>query len=84
MKTFFIDCSVVGRRDPMGLARCMFRDCHNFLEAIGVARGKFDAGLDVLRVSDWHFEDAPDGDDPGHAEELKSRFYDEVRARLEK
>lgn len=56
LKTLFIDCTVGWSRPPKQLARQIFRDGHYFLEAFGVANGRYDAAIDVLTFAEeWQF-----------------------------
>lgn len=44
-------------RSPKGAAEQLYRDAFPWLEAIGAAKGKVDAGLDALEVSEDAFEE---------------------------
>ncbi|KAM3416706.1 hypothetical protein BST61_g8297 [Cercospora zeina] len=56
LQTLLFECSLDGYREPVGLARQIYRDGVFFLEAIGDAQGSYDAAVDVVRLGKWHFD----------------------------
>lgn len=56
LQRLLFECSLDGYRDPVGLARQIYRDGVFFLEAIGDAQGSYDAAVDVVRLGEWHFD----------------------------
>ena len=56
LENLFLDCTIGWVRTPQGLARQIYRDGHYFLEAYGRAKGRKDAGVDVLELRDSNFD----------------------------
>lgn len=56
IKSLFFDCTLGCHLGPKSLAAQIYRDGHFFLEAYGAAHGRYDAGVDVVQVGDWHFD----------------------------
>lgn len=56
LKIFRLDCHVEYYRHPKGTARQLYRDGHYFFERFGAARGRKDAIVDVLQLSDCNFD----------------------------
>ncbi|KAF2215187.1 hypothetical protein CERZMDRAFT_10470, partial [Cercospora zeae-maydis SCOH1-5] len=52
LQRLLFECSLDGYRDPVGLARQIYRDGVFFLEAIGDAQGSYDAAVDVVRLGE--------------------------------
>lgn len=45
----YINCKI-GYHDPKSQAKQLYRDGFHWLEAVGVAKGKFDAAIDVIEI----------------------------------
>lgn len=55
LQTLLFECTLGWFRQPKELARQIYRDGHHFLESYGYANNSFDAAIDVVQFSDWHF-----------------------------
>lgn len=87
LKRFRLDCDIAWRRHPKSLASQLYRDGHYFFERFGVVKGKKDAILDVLQLSECNFDrtgywnhvvNEPEAD----AEEFKEAYAAEMRKLL--
>lgn len=45
-----IDCRIAWGCDPRRIARQLYRDGHHWFEAVGLAKGKSDAAIDIIEV----------------------------------
>lgn len=58
LQSLFLDCSIgYYWSSPQKLARQIYKDTHFFLEAFGLANGGYDAAVDILKLSDFHFKE---------------------------
>lgn len=57
LRSLFLDCSVSWYTSPQKIARQIYKDAHYFLEAYGSANGSYDAGVDLLEMSEFHFKE---------------------------
>ena len=77
-----------GGSKPVGhrVARKIFRDCYPWLEAVGRAKGKLDAAVEVLEISDANFTQGfsrvNNSAESMSVEEHKSMFHGELRKLL--
>lgn len=56
LQSLFLDCSLYYNADPKCLARQIFRDGHHYLEAVGSARGQYDAAIEIIELSERNFD----------------------------
>lgn len=52
LEKFRIDTNISWHSQPKGTAQQLYRDAFPWLEAVGDAKGKFDAALDILEVAE--------------------------------
>jgi len=55
LESLYIDCRIHWD-GPKGVARQIYRDGHHFLEAIGAAKGKYDAAVELLSFDSDNWE----------------------------
>ena len=74
-----LDC-YVGWGGPRRLARQLYRDGFHWLEAMGVAKGKYDAAIEVIEISDDNWIGL--GNTGFIEDETRERKTEEFRAEL--
>ena len=52
LRRFKLDCEIFWRSEPKRIAKQVYRDGFHWLEAVGAAKGKFDAAVDIVDISD--------------------------------
>lgn len=57
LQSLFLDCSIGYSSSAPEIAKQIYKDAHFFLEAYGSANGSYDAAVDVLELSDFHFRE---------------------------
>ncbi|KAF2111513.1 hypothetical protein BDV96DRAFT_184259 [Lophiotrema nucula] len=80
IKKFAFKTSISWGGKPMWVARQLYRDSFPWLEAVGVAKGRFDAAVDLIELAEHNFEGygwrrARTSDNP---EEDKKQFREEL------
>jgi len=83
LQRFHIDCRI-SWGGPKYAARQLYRDGHHWLEAMGVAKGRFDAAVEIVEVIDENFEEYRrngDQEKPTREEQLET-FRSEMRKLL--
>lgn len=68
LKSLFLDCSITTYPNTPAhqLAEQIYTNAHFFLEAYGTANGRYDAALDVLEMSMFHFKEKEGPDEAQH------------------
>ena len=52
LKRLHFDCQITWGTDAKRKAKQLYRDAFHWLEAMGVQKGKFDAAVDIIQISD--------------------------------
>ena len=78
-----LDCRF-GWGGPRKLAKQLYRDGFHWLEALGAVKGKFDAAIDVLEISDenWHRYYGHGAENAPSPEEKREQFNAQLRKML--
>lgn len=79
LKHLYLDCRI-HRSGPKGVAKQLYRDGFHWLEAVGAAKGKFDAAIEIIEVSDACLRDYKHQN--MQADEKRDVFKSELRRLL--
>lgn len=82
LKRINLDCGIIFDRDPNKLAKKLYRDGFHWLEAVGAAKGKFDAGIDLVEIGDRNFFLDPTPENKPTLDKLREEFKTELRRLL--
>ena len=87
LKRLHLDCRITWDTRPRRVAMQVYRDGFHWMEAVGAARGRFDAALEIIEVVDENFDGrysyGPDGSKPRPShEESMEVFKNELRQLL--
>lgn len=86
LRKLHMDCNVAAYRRPRELARQLYRDGHFFFERFGAVKGKKDAIVDVLQLSENNFDRSGyywGGNSPTpNVDECRAAFVAELRRLL--
>lgn len=82
LEKFHIDTSIGWYRQPKNAAQQIYRDAFPWLEAVGHAKGKFDAALDVLHVADHILNRGYYGNQGTSDAQKRKMFNDELSRNL--
>ena len=52
LRRFELDCEIFWRSEPKRTAKQVYRDGFHWLEAVGAAKGKCDAAVEIVDISD--------------------------------
>lgn len=58
LRSLFVDCTIGWYHySPEKVARQIYKHAYFFLQEYGIANGSYDAGVDVLEMSEFHFKE---------------------------
>ena len=79
-----LGCQTLYSDDPKRVAKQLYRDGFHWLEAAGVAKGRFDAAVDVVEIPDWDLNSYlfPGRERKPTSDELREEFKAELRRLL--
>jgi hypothetical protein len=77
LRRLHLDCRLHWRSNPKSVAMQVYRDGFHWLEAVGVAKGKFDAAVEIIELlpdslnSRWYGAGSGGPAKPSHEEQMK-------------
>jgi hypothetical protein len=78
LRRLHLDCRLHWRSNPKSVAMQIYRDGFHWLEAVGVAKGKFDAAVEIIELlpenldgSNWYGPGSGRPAKPTHEEQMK-------------
>jgi hypothetical protein len=77
LRRLHLDCRLHWRSSPKSVAMMVYRDGFHWLEAVGVAKGKFDAAVGIIELlpgslnDSWYRAGTGTQDKPSHEEKMK-------------
>lgn len=83
LKRLYLDCHIHWS-GPKGVAKQLYRDGFHWLEAVGAAKGKFDAAIEIIEASEECLENRPYKNVQAYKNMQADEKTDEFRSELRK
>ena len=84
LRRLHLDCRITWGCQPQRIAKQLYRDGFYWLEAVGTGKGKFDAAIDIIEITDEYLTrySFPDREFDLASDDLREKFRAELRRLL--